>query len=186
MTTPTTKRSNDERGGFSDLQMDEYDRAIEEMQSSNNRAAQNAARELRDRIYSQIEENFDSNKFFNSVYVKDFETSSTVTLSPLLASFAQSQIIKGDPNLWILLPDGERLGFKRLNANYWKTLKPFFGKSLFYSKVPDGTVVIFRLSDGRNYAVYKIQSQLKREQKIEFWETAEQVADEFFVEIEKG
>ena len=115
--------------------------------------------------------------FSRGVKVHDFETASYITLSPILSVHGSETKLRGSPNLWILLPDGQRLGFKRIGKGFsWSDLKRRFGTRLSFVSVDDGTVVLYRSERGVK-PIYKIQSSVITKQRIEFFETAQRIAD---------
>ncbi len=134
---------------------------------------------MAEEIQRQIRRNFKnaSLAFQRGIKVTEFETASYVRLSPLLSSHAQSGSIKGNPNLWILLPDGKRLGFKRIGKNFsWKTLKFRYDDKLSFVPVNDGHVVLYRSRSGI-VPVYKIQSSIDSKQRIDFYEKATEIGN---------
>ena len=155
-----------------------FDEEIKEISVESRAVASRAAYELQADIQRQIRRNFvnPSFAFMRGVRVKEFENASYVRLSPILSSYAhQDTKIEGNPNLWILLPDGARLGFKRIGKGFnWTTLKQRYGTRLSFVAVDDGTVVLYRFN-GAVKPIYKLQQSVNREQKIEFFSAAERV-----------
>lgn len=157
-------------------------------------AANRAARELAEDVQRQIRRNFNNPSAAFSKGVKVFEednaatrfgseasypkaVASYVRLSPILSVHAEETNLRGSPNLWILLPDGQRLGFKRIGKGFsWNDLKRRFGTRLSFVAVESGHVVLFRSSLGVK-PIYKIQSSVTTKQRIEFYEKAEEIAD---------
>jgi hypothetical protein len=141
--------------------------------------AQKAARELADDVQRQIRRNFNnpSAAFSRGVKVYEFENASYVKLSPILSVHAEPTKVNGSPNLWILLPDGARLGFRRMGKGFnWDTLKRRYGTRLSFVAVDNGHVVLYR-NNGVTSPIYKIQSQVETKQRIEFYESAKRIAD---------
>jgi hypothetical protein len=141
--------------------------------------ASRLAEELQKDVQQQIRSNFTnpSNAFIRGVKVYEFENASYVRLSPILSVYAAETKLRGSPNLWIVLPDGARLGFKRIGKGFsWSDLKRRFGTRLSFVPVSDGTVVLFRSRSGV-VPIYKIQSSVTTKQRIEFYERAEAMAD---------
>ena len=161
--------------------------------------ASRLAVELQEDVFRQIRRNFSnpSAAFSRGVKVHEFETASYVTLSPILSVHAESPLtprnsggtkggIKGSPNLWILLPDGQRLGFKRIGKGFsWSDLKRRFGTRLSFVSVDDGSVVLFRSDQGVK-PIYKIQSSVTTKQRIEFYEKAEAMAHREGLDYERN
>lgn len=141
--------------------------------------ANRLAVELHQDVFRQIRRNFNnpSAAFSRGVKVYEFEQASYVRLSPILSVHAEETKLRGSPNLWILLPDGQRLGFKRIGKGFsWSDLKRRFGTRLSFVSVDDGTVVLYRSERGVK-PIYKIQSSVITKQRIEFFETAQRIAD---------
>jgi hypothetical protein len=141
--------------------------------------ASRAARQLAEDVQRQIRRNFTnpSAAFSRGVKVDEFDNGSYVRLSPILSVHAEPTRLKGNPNLWILLPDGARLGFKRIGKGFnWNELKRRYGTRLSFVSVDDGHVVLYR-NNGVVSPIYKIQSSVTTKQRIEFYERAEEIAE---------
>lgn len=145
------------------------------------------AEQLQEDVVRQIRRNFSNptTAFMKGVKVYHFETSSYVRLaSPLLSGFAKNITISGNPNLWILLPDGAKLGFKRIGKGFrWSDLKRRYSSRLRFVKVADGSVLLYRTPTGEVKPIYKLQTAVDRKQKIEFFEAAERIASENNFEV---
>ena len=172
---------------MSDSEIDRFfDSEIKAIATDSRAIASRTAEELQDDIQRQIRRNFNnpSAAFSSGVKIYEFDNGSYVRLSGILSSHAQAQTISGNPNLWILLPDGIRLGFKRMGSFgfSWDTLKRRYGRSLAIVGVGDGHVVLYR-HNGNISPIYKIQTQVRTEQKIEFYEKAQEIGSKYgFVE----
>lgn len=124
------------------------------------------------KVKGQVDRNFKTSKRLKKGvkmygrYDED-ETVASVRLSPILSGHAEKRIISGNPSIWILLPDGERLGFKRMSSGGWDKFQSRYRDRLFYQKVADGTVIVYRHSNGSNYAIYKIQSAVMTRQRLD-------------------
>jgi hypothetical protein len=156
-----------------------FDEEIKAIAVDSRAAATNAARELAEDVQRQIRRNFNnpSAAFSRGVKVHEFKNGSYVRLSPLLSVHAEPTDLQGNPNLWILLPDGVRLGFKRIGKGFnWDTLKRRYGTKLSFVAVSDGHVVLYR-DNGIVSPIYKIQSSVTTKQRIEFYEKAEEIAE---------
>ena len=137
-------------------------------------AVRSAADSLRLKLHQEFQQKlgWQSSNLNRGIKVYHFETASYVRLNPTLSSFAERISIRGNPNLWILLPDGERLGFKRIGqSNSWRDLKAKWGSRIFFHN----DVVIFRDLNGRNYAVYKLQRQVESRPRIDLNKLAHEV-----------
>ena len=146
--------------------------------------ARRAAEKLYDDVRRQIRQNFrnPSSAFEKGLKIYEYDEASYVRLSPILSTHAtRSKGRGGDrPSVWILLPDGAKLGFKRMGTRgfNWDTLRRRFGTRLSFAPVGDGHVVLFRDRSG-THPIYKIQASVTTEQRIEFFESAEAIAQEF-------
>jgi hypothetical protein len=156
-----------------------FNEEIKEIAVDSRATASRAARELYEDVQRQIRRNFNnpSAAFSRGVKVDEFDNGSYVRLSPILSVHAEPTKLQGNPNLWILLPDGARLGFKRMGKSFnWDTLKRRYGTRLSFAPVNDGHVVLYR-DNGLVRPIYKIQSQVQTKQRIEFYEKAEEIAE---------
>jgi hypothetical protein len=180
------------------LYFNEY---VKEIATDSRAVVRGAAEELCQDVQRQIRRNFrnPSIAFQKGLKLDHYENASYVRLSPILSAHAQETTISGSPerwsvppseggrigkaNLWILLPDGVRLGFKRMGKGFnWTDLKRRFGTRLSFVPVEKGHVVLFRDRSGV-FPIYKIQPQVQTKQRIEFFETAQAIADERGLEI---
>lgn len=162
-----------------------FDPEIKAIATDSKAIAYLAAEELREDVQRQIKRNFNnpSAAFSRGIKVYEFEEAAYVRLSPILSSHAESKTIQGQPNLWILLPDGARLGFKRIGKGFnWDTLKRRYGRNLAFAPVGDGYVVLYRYN-GTVRAIYKIQSQVQTTQRIEFYEKAEEIGERYGMHV---
>lgn len=139
-----------------------------------------AAEELYQEVQRQIRRNFNnpSAAFSKGIKIHEYENAVYVRLSPILTSHASPTNIQGNPNLWILLPPGQQLGFKRMGTGgfSWDTIKRRYGSRLAFVPIGDGHVVLFRSPRGV-LPIYKIQSQVTKKQRIKFYEKAEEIAE---------
>lgn len=158
-----------------------FDTELHQLKLDSRVAVRGAARELEADVKRQIRRNFSnpSIAFMHGVKVHDYEDGSYVRLSPILSVHAEPTKIEGNPNLWILLPDGERLGFKRVGSGFnWTELKRRYGNKLSFAPVANGSVVLYRSSDGVR-PIYKIQPSVETRKRIEFYERAEEIAGKY-------
>jgi hypothetical protein len=159
---------------------------FEEEARSLSRAAvvtiRNIARTLQRETEAEIRRNFKPKSktkgSFGSVKVYDLPTSSRVSLKPgYLEAFAEGKTIRGNPRLIILLPDGERLGFKRINrSNSWTSVWQRIHTQARLVGVGDGLVVVYS-HRGRNYAIYKFQQATKAPKLISLQAKASSLAE---------
>lgn len=140
-----------------------------------------SARSLARVAKSEIRSGFKSKKnkgSFGSVKIHDLPNSSRVSLRPgYLEAFEEGKTIRGKPTLIILLPDGERLGFKRISkSNSWASVWQRIHKKARLVGVGDGLVVIYE-HRGRSYAIYKFQKQTTAPKLISLRAKAKAIAD---------
>jgi hypothetical protein len=162
-----------------------FDSEIKAIAVDSRAIAMDAAVELRDDVLRQIRRNFSkggsqtppSAAWARGVKIYELDDGAKVSLSSLLSYHAiPDGKTEGNPRLWILLPDGKKLGFKRIGKGFnWDTLKRRYGTKLSFVSVNDGTVVLYRSQQGVK-PIYKIQSEVQRKQRIEFYEKAEEIA----------
>ncbi len=163
-----------------------FDDEIKAIAVSSKAIASSLAEQLQEDVLRQIRRNFSNptTAFAKGVKVYHFETASYVRLNPLLSSFAQDVTISGKPKLWILLPDGAKLGFRRIGRGFnWSDLKRRHGNRLRFVKVTGGSVLLYRTPAGDVKPIYKLQRSVDRKQKIEFFESAERIAQENNFEV---
>ena len=160
--------------------IDFFDEEIKAIATDSKAIALLAAEELYDDVQRQIRRNFNnpSAAFSKGIKIHEFDQAVYVRLSPILSSHAVSTPIQGKPTLWILLPDGQRMGFKRMGTGgfSWDALRRRYGSRLSFAAVGDGHVVLYR-HNGSVYAIYKIQNQIQTKQRIEFYRKAEEIAE---------
>lgn len=145
-------------------------------------AVSSAARELEAEVKRQIRANFNnpSAAFSSGIKVYDFDNASIVRLSPILSAHAQAKTIKSNKNLWILLPDGVRNGFKRISSSFnWTTIKRRYSTRVSFVAVSNGHVLLFRQSNGQIVPIYKLQQSVNQPQRIQFYEAAEEIAKKY-------
>ncbi len=149
-------------------------------------AAENLQAKLQDEFRTKT--GWQAQSLARGIKVYHFDNASYVRLNPVLSGQAQRVIIRGNPNLWLLLPDGERLGFKRIGSNNsslgarsladgtsagshrWRDLKAKYGSRIFFHN----DLVIFRHQSGRNYSIYKLQKQVETKPRINLQKLAEE------------
>ena len=165
-----------------------FDTEIKAIAFSSKAIARAAAEELYEDVQRQIRRNFrnPSTAFVKGLRIYEFDNASYVRLSPILSSHARSTKLQGSPNIWILLPDGARLGFKRMGTNgfNWNTLRRRYSTRLSFAPVGDGHVVLYR-DRGVVLPIYKIQNSIQTKQRIEFFESAEEIGNRYGMEITK-
>lgn len=158
-----------------------FDESLKQIKIDSRTATRDAARELERDIQDQIRSKFKnpSTAFMRGVKVHDYEGGSYVRLSPILSVHAEATELKGNPKLWILLPEGKRLGFQRMGDGgfNWDILKRRYGTRISFVPVSDGHVVLYRFKN-RTVPIYKIQSAVATKARIDFYNRAQNIADE--------
>ena len=157
------------------------DSEIKEIATSSKAIARAAAEELYYDVQRQIRQNFrnPSTAFVKGLRIYEFDNASYVRLSPILSSHARPTKLRGNPSLWILLPDGARLGMARIGKGFnWDTLRRRFGTRLSFAPVSDGHVVLYR-DRGFVHPIYKIQNSVQTKQRIKFFESAEEIGQSY-------
>ena len=157
-----------------------FDRELREVSLESREATHKAGRELAADVTRQIKEKFanPSLAFQRGVKVHEFKNGSYVRLSPILSAHAEEKRIRGNPNLWILLPEGKRRGFKRISPGYWNVLQARYGRYLSIVPVSNGHVVLYRSSSGV-VPIYKIQPTVTTKQRIDFYGKAQEIANKY-------
>ena len=158
-----------------------FEREIAAISRDSRDRSHNAASELERELRRQLRRSFgSSNAAFNGgIKLYQFDSASYVRLDPLLSQHAKPQKISGSPKLWILLPDGARLGFKRIGKDFsWRNLQRRYSTNLSFVPVADGHVVLFRWR-GKTSAIYKIQAQTQTSRRLKFEESAQVVGKKY-------
>ena len=155
-----------------------FDQELREMSLGSREATRQAARELAADIMRQIKEKFNSPSlaFQRGVKVHEFKNGSYVRLSPILSAHAEEKQVRGNSNLWILLPEGQKRGFKRISPGYWNVLQTRYANNLAIVPVSDGHVVLYKSRSGV-VPIYKIQATVTTKQKLDFYDKAEEIAN---------
>ena len=156
-----------------------FDDSLKQLEMDSRAATKSAARELERDVRDQIRRKFKnpSSAFMRGLKVHDFEGGSYVRLSPILSVHAEATELRGNKNVWILLPEGKRLGFQRMGEGgfNWDTLKRRYGTRISFVPVGDGHVVLYRFKN-RTVPIYKIQPSVTTKQRINFYGKAEEIA----------
>jgi hypothetical protein len=96
---------------------------------------------------------------------------------PWIGIFEEGGEVTGKSNLLILLPEGAKLGFKRIKPGQWGAFWERNRANLFTKKVSDGTIVYFKKEE-KVYPIYKFQKSVNLRKRLSFYETAEALSDE--------
>jgi hypothetical protein len=159
-----------------------FDDEARHLEAASRAAIRSAARKLHQEAEAQIRRNFKPKSktkgSFGSVKVYDLPTSSRVSLKPgYLEAFAEGKTIRGKPTLIILLPDGKRLGFKRISrSNTWSSVWQRIHTKARLVGMGDGLVVLYQ-HRGKNYAIYKFQKQTQTPKLISLQAKASAIAE---------
>jgi hypothetical protein len=146
------------------------------------------ARELKLRIQRELRRNFrpgpgSNDSFFRAVKIRnlgedgDLGPASYIRLGvPFMDAFQEGKQISGRGNLIVLLPDGERLGFRRISkgnrwAKVWETIQ---SRSLLL-KVKTGVLVLYRYQ-GRRVPIYLLTKRVRLKKRLSFYEIAAEIA----------
>lgn len=161
--------------------MSKFGDEAEKLRVAANRSIRASARRLKRTAEAEIRNNFKPAKnkgSFGSVKVYDLPNSSRISLRPgYLEAFEEGKTIRGKPTLIILLPDGERLGFKRIGkSNSWASVWQRIHKKARLVGVGDGLVVVYQ-HRGKSYAIYKFQKQTTAPKLISLRAKAKAIAD---------
>lgn len=151
------------------------------LKAASRAAIRSAARQLGTEAESQIRRNFkpkSRTNSFGSIKRYDLPNSSRISLKPgYLEAFSEGKTIRGKPTLIILLPDGERLGFKRISrTNSWDSIWQRIHKKARLVGVGDGVVVLYQ-HQGKSYPIYKFQKQTTAPKLISLKAKAEALAE---------
>lgn len=169
---------------------------IQNLEAASTAVSRSAARALKRELGKQLrkfKKGPNSNgSFQKAITLKDKEAkglyapATFISLGvPFMDVFEEGKTVTGKGKLIILLPPGERLGFKRITkGNRWNDVwNRIQGKSRIV-KVSDGVVILFQ-HQGTEHPIYKFQKSVKVPKKLSFYETAEAIADKMPDEIEK-
>ena len=153
-----------------------FNTELETLRLESVEAVRSAADSLRLKLHQEFQQKLGwrAQNLNRGIKVYHFETASYVRLNPVLSSHAQRISIQGNPNLWILLPDGERLGFQRINKNNsWRKLKERYGRQIYFVN----NVVVYRHDSGRKFAIYKLEKRIDTRPRINLEKLAKEAIE---------
>lgn len=167
---------------------------LKNLEAANRSVIRGTGRELKKEMLNQLKR-FKKSKgstFHKAVKLKEFEprgslgTASIVRLGvPFMAAFEEGKTISGKPNLIVLLPSGQKLGYKRISkSNPWSKVWSQINSIAKIFKVNDGVVIAIP-NRSKNIPIYKIQKKIKDPKLISFNDTAKKLGDEMPNEVEK-
>jgi hypothetical protein len=171
---------------------------LQNLDSATRAVVRQMARQLKTEMLKQLRQNFkhsggyESKGWQKGVKIYDLEgdlsrgPASYVRLGKIPSQYQEARTVRGKKgNLAILLPEGRKLGFYRINGgNPWQAMWAKWGKFLQLAKVADGMVVLYR-HQGRLVPVYKLQKSVTIPKKITFFETAEAISADMAEQINK-
>lgn len=147
---------------------------------------------LKQAIKGQLRQNFKSGRspqsagFFNAVKQYDLQPSASLGPAtfvrlgvPFISIFEEGGTIAAQGKFLIsLLPDGKRLGFKRISKGYpYEAVYSKFKKQINLVKLGDGSIlVLFKQLNGISVPIYKFQKQVKLPKLISFFDQADRIA----------
>jgi hypothetical protein len=139
-------------------------------------------REVIKQLKLKFKSSGDSRGFFKAVKIYDLSDSDRPAVYVRMGIrwmhvFEEGATISArrSPNLVIRLPDGAKLGLPRANYKNWKRIYAKYGKKFKIVKVLNGFVVLYPYQ-GKTYAVYKLQPQVKEPKLLSFFEIGDRIA----------
>ncbi|NJK40568.1 MAG: hypothetical protein HC934_02895 [Acaryochloridaceae cyanobacterium SU_2_1] len=184
-------------GGFSEsdqarIARDFFRAEIKNIDAASSSAIKIAASALQRETRKQLRANFkkgpgSSGSFHRAVKIKNLPSkaglgpAAYVSLGvPFMRIFEEGGTVRGrSGNLIILLPEGERMGFRRITkGNPWPRVWQRISKAAFVMAKSDGSLVLYR-----GVPIYKIQLQVQLPKKISFYKLAEEIGNQIFSEI---
>jgi hypothetical protein len=94
---------------------------------------------------------------------------------PWIGIFQEGGTVTG--NLIILLPEGAKLGFKRIKKGAWDLFVRQQGANIVPKKVGTAVIIFFKKNKSL-VPIYKIQKSVRLPKKLTFYENAEVLADD--------
>lgn len=150
-----------------------FDLEARKLQAAARTEISHSAQTLYRATRTEIVTRFKSKKSKFGVKVYDGEDNSRVVLSPaFMKAFALGKTIQSRNSLIVLLPDGERLGFKRISPNNtWQEVWRRIQKKCNLASANDGIVVLFNYQ-GKKHPIYKFQKAVKAPKLLSIQQTA--------------
>jgi hypothetical protein len=151
-----------------------------------------AGKTLKSRTSRELRKNFRSGSgFARGVKLYNLESNNRlgpatyVRLGKIQSQFQENTTMVGRRNLVILLPGGERLGFKRIGKrNSWESLIRTFSGKLVFTRSGRGTVVSIK-NENTLVPIYKLQKTVTLKKRLTFLEEAEKIGNQLPSEIER-
>jgi hypothetical protein len=150
-----------------------------------------AARKQKTEVQKQLRKNFkrgpnSSGSFFKAVKVVNLKPKGALGPAayvrmgvPWVKMFQEGGVVEGKPWLVILLPTGQKMGYRRISkANPWKVvwdkIQRRGGRAI---PTADGKLIVVP-SGGAFVGAYKIQRKVQERKRLSFYESAEAIANE--------
>ena len=159
--------------------------AVEALEGEVNKAVKEAAESLKRFTQKQLQTQFKNRSpaWLSGIRTYHFPGQSYVRLGSAQSAFAQPTTEA--KNVWILLPEGQKLGFKRFSDRYtWRNIQAKYGNKFFSQNTPKGTVILYRHSDGQIYPVYLKKERVTQSQRIDFFSEAEKIGSRLYNKVE--
>ena len=174
---------------------------IKDLQTATQAVIKASARQFKQEIQKQVRANFKRGTFSNGSFFKAFkiyDLNSDVMRGPasyvragvpFMNIFEEGKIInsKRAEYLAVLLPQGEKLGFKRISkGNTWTRVFNQYGKHLKVLNIRAGNGKIFIYDyAGTQTPVYLLIKSVRIKKKLNFFQAAEQIANQIPDEINR-
>ncbi|MFM6134020.1 MAG: DUF6441 family protein [Sphaerospermopsis kisseleviana] len=172
---------------------------IKDLQTATRAVIKASARQFKQEIQKQVRTNFKRGTFSNGSFFKAFkiyDLNADVVRGP--ASYVRAGVpflhifttfntitAKGD-NLAILLPEGEKIGFRRISkGNTWTRVFSQYGKYMRIFNTKGGGKLIAYDYGGKLTPVYLLIKRVRLRKRLDFWETAQTIANQIPNEINK-
>jgi hypothetical protein len=159
--------------------------AIKDVTKAASLIVKDNADRMKREVIKELKANFkssgDSRGFFKAVKIYDLSNSDRPAVYVRMGIrfmhvFEEGSTISArrSPNLVIRLPDGARLGFPRANFKNWKRIYAKYGKQFRIVKAKNGWLVLYPYQ-GKTYAVYKLQQQVKEPKLLSFFAIGDRI-----------
>lgn len=172
---------------------------IKDLNSATRAVIRASARQFKQEIVKQVKRNFkrgtnSNGSFFKAFKIYDLESDATRGPAsyvragvPFMMVFQDGATItnKKSDFLIVLLPQGEKLGFKRISkGNPWHKVWAQFGNFFAVRKVGQGLLYTYEYR-GKSTPVYFFTKSVTLKKRLSFFEPAELIAKQIPSEIAK-
>ena len=173
---------------------------IKDLNSATRAVIRSSARQFKQEIVRQVRTNFkrglnSNGSFFKAFKIYDLDADASRGPAsyvragvPFMNVFEEGATIKNKKSqfLIVLLPQGEKLGFKRISkGNPWGKVWAQFGKH-FVLKVLSNSKILYSYEwGGKLTPVYLFTKSVKLKKRLNFFEPAEIIANQIPDEIAK-